>query len=170
MKKLIILIFTFIGLTINAQITKTVTGNHDGDNLKFKGENKQYRLLGVDAPEVYSPFVNKTQPMGVEASNYLRTLLKGKDVFVTEHSKVDVYGRKLITVVYDGKDVAETLIANGMAHYFYSPKLKKEQRQRYQQAELSAKFERIGIWGQKDSTGNYIIPVLPSIWRKNHKV
>jgi len=121
MKKLLLFLCVCFSLTLTAQVSKVVTGCHDSDGLKFQGENKHYRLLGCDAPEVYSPYVTKTQPMGVEAGNYLRTWLKGKTVFVTEHPKVDVYGRKLITVIYDGKDVVETLIATGMAHYFYSP-------------------------------------------------
>ena len=147
MKKLILL-FALFSITMQAQITKMVTGAHDGDNLKFKGENRQYRLMGVDAPEVYSPFVNATQGMGVESGQFLRNWLKGKEVFVNEYAKTDIYGRKLITCIYNGLDVSETILAAGMAHYYHSPKLKKEQKRRYQQAEQTAKFERLGIWGQ----------------------
>ena len=81
----------------------------DGDTFIAKWCNKNYtcRLENVDAPEL-------SQNFGMESCRALSDLLVGHKIMITAH-KVDLYGRRLVTVMADNKRVDSMLIRNGFA-------------------------------------------------------
>ena len=92
----------------------------DGDTLivRYPGENRTVRLIGVDTPESLHP----TQPVehfGLEASDFARSRLDGQTVrLVVDRTvdTVDVYGRLLRLIYLDGENFNATLIREGYGH------------------------------------------------------
>jgi micrococcal nuclease len=75
----------------------TVTHVADGDTLTLDGGEK-VRLVGVNTPETVKPGT-PVQPYGKEASDYTKSHLQGKKVFVkTDVQPTDRYGRTLAYV------------------------------------------------------------------------
>lgn len=69
----------------------------DGDTIEVLLFDKKtkVRLLGVDTPETVHP-LKPVQEFGIEASNFTKNLLTGKQVFLTfDANPVDLYGRTL---------------------------------------------------------------------------
>jgi micrococcal nuclease len=90
---------------------------HDADTLVANldlgwhvGLSKQpIRLARCDAPELATP-------AGKMALAYVRTLIQPGEKFTLVSHSLDKYGRVLGDVkLADGRDVADTLIANGYA-------------------------------------------------------
>jgi micrococcal nuclease len=77
----------------------------DGDTLRMGPE--RIRLRGIDTPEL-------TEPRGQEARQRLEQLLKEGPIRIVPHGQ-DVYGRTVADVFVNGKNVAETLKAEGFA-------------------------------------------------------
>ncbi|WP_018130187.1 thermonuclease family protein [Effusibacillus pohliae] len=72
----------------------TVTHVADGDTVEVEGGEK-VRLIGVNTPESVKPGV-EPMPMGKEASDFTKSQLQGKKVFVeTDVQPKDKYGRTL---------------------------------------------------------------------------
>lgn len=89
------------------------TSVHDGDTFRI-GEER-IRIIGMDAPEIGSGAQCPNEQQMAEASrDYLRHALSGNNVSVNRHG-VDVYGRTLAYVYVDGRDIADTMIAAGLA-------------------------------------------------------
>jgi len=91
-----------------------VTNVVDGDtvdalvDLGFKVQTLQrLRLARVDTPE-------RTQPGYGAARDFVKQLVEGKDVTMRSH-KASKWGYFLADVVIDGRDVAEMLLAAGLA-------------------------------------------------------
>tara|TARA_R110000868_G_scaffold32971_3_gene119992 strand:- start:377 stop:955 length:579 start_codon:yes stop_codon:yes gene_type:complete len=85
----------------------------DGDSGHING--KQFRLHGVDAPEG-SPSrakCNRERSRANDARYAVRTLTMGKKAIVKRSHGVDKYGRELVDLSVDGKDITITLIARG---------------------------------------------------------
>jgi len=85
----------------------------DGDSGHING--KQFRLHGVDAPEG-SPSrakCNRERSRANDARYAVRTLTMGKQAIVKRSHGIDKYGRELVDLSVDGKDIAITLIARG---------------------------------------------------------
>lgn len=71
-----------------------VTKHIDGDTIYVKMNNREYkvRLIGVNCPES----TTKHEPYGKEASNYTKSKLLGKTVYLEKDvSNTDKYGRLL---------------------------------------------------------------------------
>lgn len=174
MKKLIE-IFTFVlvlfSSAIYAQTDSIITNAkvfavHDGDSYKVKFDTSNssvwIRLYAADCPEVFSPYVKKTQTFGRETSNYVRELLKGKRVNVIPVS-TDIYDRMIAKVYIDGIDLTEYLIENGYA-WFYDPgkEMPKEQKDKLKNLQKTAKKQKLGLWGQSG------IKMSPETFRKRN--
>ena len=68
---------------------------------------KRIRLRGIDTPEL-------TEPRGQEARQRLEQLLKEGPIRIVPHGQ-DIYGRTVADVFVNGRNVAETLKAEGFA-------------------------------------------------------
>ena len=75
----------------------------DGDSFRIGRE--RVRIIGYDAPEL-------SQPRGPAAKILLTQLMRSGSVTMLRHGK-DTYGRTLAFVYVDGKNVAETMWAEG---------------------------------------------------------
>lgn len=81
----------------------------DGDTYEvlLNGKKKHIRLMNVDAPELKQAF-------GLAVKDSLINLLKTKTVKI-EIFKLDIYGRLLAKVSYQGKALDSLLVAKGWA-------------------------------------------------------
>lgn len=73
------------------------------------------RLMGFDTPETHRPRCNREALLGQAATRRLRALLDTAAGFAVELGGWDRYERRLITIAINGRDVGETLIAEGLA-------------------------------------------------------
>ena len=85
----------------------------DGDTVRFQGE--RVRLLGYDTPETYRPSCEAERAVGEQATARLTELLSGGYACLDVSAETDHYGRPLGTLTVDGRDVGDTLVAEGLA-------------------------------------------------------
>lgn len=126
-----------------ASLSGVVVGVADGDTLTLldaRLRQHQVRLSGIDAPE-------KRQPFGQRSKHSLSLLVYGRSVRV-EAGKADRYDRLVGKVIVDGVDVNREQVRRGFAwHYVaYAREQSREDRERYADAERSARAERRGLW------------------------
>ncbi len=98
-----------------------VTGVIDGDtvHLVCSGQGAvRGRLLGFDAPEVYSPRCVSEYARGIAATQRLRwEIWKAREV-KTIGFREDRYGRRLVTLFLDGRNAAGIMIGAGLARAY----------------------------------------------------
>lgn len=89
---------------------------YDGDTVSLECgvERITARVLGLDAPEAKSPKCAAEKTLADQATARLRALSQGGAVSFAGYAH-DKYQRMLVTMKVDGVDVAETLIAEGLA-------------------------------------------------------
>ncbi len=122
----------------------------DGDTfvINIDGEEDTIRLIGIDSPEVETPYT-KYECFGREASEFAKTLLKGKLVRIetdSTQSTRDSYNRILAYVYFeDGTLVNKYLIEEGYAHE-YTFRAPYEKQVEFNQAESDAKTNKRGLW------------------------
>lgn len=86
---------------------------HDGDTFRIGRE--RIRVLGMDAPEIGSGArCAREQKAAIDARDFLRNRMDASEVRIERHGH-DIYGRTLARVYVDGSDVAELMLANGLA-------------------------------------------------------
>lgn len=85
----------------------------DGDTIRWGDE--RMRLCGIDAPEV-ARFGRPGEPGGEGATDHLRALTAGRSVqvYATPQGR-DRYGRLVVVLGVDGRDLSCTMIAAGHA-------------------------------------------------------
>jgi endonuclease YncB( thermonuclease family) len=126
-----------------------VTFIYDGDTIRVRdaqGEFHVVRLQGIDAPE-------DRQNYSKQSRKSLSSIIISKWVRVA-YSKKDADGR-LVGVVYLGKaDVNLKQIEAGAAWHYkrFAGEQTAQERERYAQAELTARAERKGLWRAPDPT------------------
>ena len=125
-----ILFFLLLG-TANANAT-IVSRVVDGDTVILKDANppkeflqNQGRLIGIDTPESRKAKCVKEKQLGLEAKKFTENFLakKGKIVvnyFPNAETKKgwDSFGRYLISIEKNGKDLADELVRVGLAVYY----------------------------------------------------
>jgi endonuclease YncB( thermonuclease family) len=84
----------------------------DGDTFAIGKE--RIRIAGMDAPETHPPRCMREAQLGLAATAKLEQLLEGGTVTMGPATR-DKYGRELRQVSVDGVDVAQTMIAAGLA-------------------------------------------------------
>lgn len=130
----------------------------DGDTITvLDADHKQHkvRLLGIDAPE-------KKQPFGQRSKEHLSELFFGNQVDV-EWKKLDRDKRKLgkvmvadpsCTMVECPKtlDAGLAQITVGLAWWYkkYARNQTKEDRHRYEFAEIEARARKAGLWSERE--------------------
>jgi len=160
---LIIILFLFSTYSFadfNAKVLRIIDGDtvHVKDNMA----NKIYkvRLLGIDAPE-------KNQNYGKQSASFLKEIIEEKYIKIistpTKNNTytVDRYNRVLGKIIFENQDINHLMIEKGMAWHYkkYKNNQPIEDQQSYNEAEISARKNNIGLW----STNN---PMPPWSWRK----
>lgn len=109
------------------------------------------RMLGIDAPE-------KGQDFSKRSTQYLKSLIAGQFVTLTDIS-MEEYGRYLaFTHLADGREAGEEMLKAGYAWHFK----KYNQDKKLAAMEDTAKANQVGLWAD-----NY--PLEPWIWRHMRK-
>ena len=96
----------------------------DGDTIVCNISNAPttVRLIGVNTPESVHPDPTKNTAEGVIASQFTKSVLVGKSVYLGyDIDKSDDYGRTLAYVYVDGTMFNETLIEQGYAKIMIVP-------------------------------------------------
>ncbi|PGK52246.1 nuclease [Priestia megaterium] len=128
----------------------------DGDTvtISFNGKEERVRMLLVDSPESVHPS-KPVQPYGVEASDFTKKSLTGKDVEVElGNPERDKYGRLLAYLYVDGKMYNETLLEKGLARvaYVYAPNTRYVDE--FRAIQDKARKKEIGIWSIENYAEN----------------
>ena len=96
----------------------------DGDTVKLQceeGGSKNARILGYDTPEKNAQCI--TEYVNANRATWpLRWALWTSDIIEVSSNKRDKYGRDLIVLMADGKDVADHMISSGLARAYYGGK------------------------------------------------
>lgn len=144
-------------------VPATVKRVIDGDTIELASGEK-VRYIGIDTPEKVSPSVS-TQCYAEEASNYVRSLVEGKNVKLTQDTSArDRYGR-LLAYVYleNGTLLNEDLVRKGYAFSSAYPPDTTQQRL-LDQAQESARSQHVGLWAKCeiliDKNGKYHTNIL----------
>ncbi|MBN2297598.1 MAG: thermonuclease family protein [Deltaproteobacteria bacterium] len=119
---------------------------YDGDTIQLD-DGRKIRLIGVDAPEVKSPY-SEEEPFGLQSKRYLSKLLLGKKVYIkTAAVQYDKYGRTLAYVYMDDVLLNGRIIKDGWARAYV--RFDYEYRDLFISYEKEAKARGIGIWSQE---------------------
>jgi len=91
----------------------------DGDTIKLAqratGGTINARLVGFDAPETFEPGCAAELELGQKATQRLQVILaRGQDIRPTPLG-FDRFGRQLLRLSVDGRDLADIMIAEGLA-------------------------------------------------------
>jgi micrococcal nuclease len=144
----IVLLCIYHGLS--ASRLHTVVTVFDGDTIALDNGRK-VRLIGVDAPEVESPY-RKREPFGDESRAYLSALiLKKKISLVVGDPPKDRYGRTLAYVYLGDVLVNGRIIRDGWA--FAYRKFHHQWSDLFLVYEREARSRGIGIW-KKEKKGD----------------
>lgn len=155
MKKTILILFIAICSIIFA-ITGKVVSVYDGDTITIVMENNEkvkIRFYGIDCPEV-----TPKQEFGLEARNYLNSLIYGKDVQVNVKDK-DRYGRVVGEVYLKNRNLNIEMLRQGYAWYY---KRYAKNRYDYKEAQEFAISNKKGLWSSN--------PIAPWEFRRNKKL
>lgn len=89
---------------------------YDGDTVELicDGISARARLVGFDTPETGEPACPDEGDMGRAATRELRRHLSSGAVEISSEGR-DRYGRVLVRVMVDGRDVADHMISRGLA-------------------------------------------------------
>jgi endonuclease YncB( thermonuclease family) len=145
---LAILFFAATALLGAQTITGRVVQVSDGDTITVLAPgNRQVRvhLAWVDAPERGQAFANASRQS-------LNELVAGRTVHVIVRDN-DRYGRTVGTVEVDGLDVSLEQLQLGLAWVFerYITDAPAETRREYREVQELARWERKGLWKDKDA-------------------
>jgi len=111
-------------ISINSYAT-TIDRVVDGDTFIVNNPNppldmlqKSHRLAGIDTPESFKQVAKcqKEIELGLKAKEFTKNFTKGEVDIV--YLELDKYGRYLVNVSKNGKDLAEELVRNGLAVFY----------------------------------------------------
>ncbi len=98
----------------DCQVARVIDG--DTIDLDCAGEGLvRTRLMGFDTPEVFSPKCDAELALGNAATQALQHRVDGSREVLVAFRGTDRYGRRLARLSLDGTDVAQPLIAAGLA-------------------------------------------------------
>lgn len=130
LRKIIIIIFILFpifliscGRNESNNYYSNIISVHDGDTFT-DSSNIKYRLYGVDTPEISNQFdgfqttVGLEQIYAVEGRDFVRRLILHKNVHILVEAN-DPYNRKVARIEFNGKDLSNELVKNGLARVAY---------------------------------------------------
>ncbi len=114
------------------------------------GSAIRVRLIGIDTPETVHPF-EPVQKYGIEASNYLRALIEGKNVELGFDTELwDNYQRLLAYVHLDDRLVQAEILRSGLAYAYL--RFPFNRRAEFLAYESEARKAKLGLWSDLQST------------------
>jgi micrococcal nuclease len=128
---------------------------YDGDTIAIlkDGDRLTVRLIGIDSPEVETPYT-KAECFGTEASAAVKTLLDGKTVRIETDSSQDLYDTygRLLAYLYleNGTFVNKQLVEQGFAREYTFNRAYQHQKQ-FRAAQATAKNANVGMWSTCNS-------------------
>ncbi len=150
LKHLIIVILMIVSGIFYYQITGNIVVDNssefvtrviDGDTFELASGQK-IRLKGINTPE-------KSRWFSEEAGEFVRDLIENKTVEIESHG-FDKYGRMLAYVFFDGKNLNEEILEEGLGTlYYYEKDLHYDELKR---AEEFARLNEIGIWKKSSNS------------------
>ena len=101
------------GASVIAQRVRVV----DGDTIEDMSSDTTYRLVNIDTPETGArAHCSAERDLGDRATQAARTLIaQARHIELNATGRIDRYGRTIVFVVIDGRDMGETMIAEGLA-------------------------------------------------------
>ncbi len=124
----------------------------DGDSVSIKT-----RIQGIDTPEMKqkcTKYPNYVIDCGLLAKNHLRKILNNtKGELKIKVLGIDKYNRLLVKINKGATNIAEKMVADGMAFSYYN----------YKDIEQQAIKNNKGFWSFQSP------PEKPSIWRRKNK-
>lgn len=89
----------------------------DGDTIEDMSSDITYRVVNIDTAETGSRArCTAERDLGDRAKEAVRTLVsQARQINLNATGRIDRYGRTIAFVVIDGRDMGETLIAEGLA-------------------------------------------------------
>lgn len=89
----------------------------DGDTFEDRRTGTRYRLVNVDTPETGDRARCRAERLlGQRATQRTRALLaQAQSLIIRPTGRIDAYGRQVVRVLVDGRDLGENLIAEGLA-------------------------------------------------------
>jgi len=125
----------------------------DGDTMDvvIDGKKERVRLIGIDAPEVeYEE--KRADCFANQATEALKTIINGNTVSLVSdptQSDRDSYSRLLRYIfLTDGTNVNKLMISKGYAYEYTYLGIPYQYQKDFQEAELGAKENKIGIWAE----------------------
>lgn len=93
---------------------------YDGDTVEMRcgTETHSARLVGFDTPETKEPRCAAEAALGRQATERLRALVLSGPVQIFRQG-FDKYDRALIVLTVAGQDVADVMLAEGLAHPYH---------------------------------------------------
>lgn len=141
-------------LTCTAHAGRVVEGMvkavYDGDTilLTTREESRlKVRLYGIDAPETKKPD-KPGQPYGDISKRTLMYKIMGRRV-TAEIIDIDQYKRAVAVIRYNGKDINQEMVAEGMA-WAYRQYLQGPYESEYISSETRARARHAGIWRESN--------------------
>lgn len=135
----IFLLTTFVCFGTTTKVTRVI----DGDTFETETGEK-VRLIGINAPEISDIF-------GKEAKQYLSYLIENKTVDLQTDNisnDRDRYQRLLRYVILDDIDINKKMVSDGYAFAYLKYRFSKSNE--YEQAQLEARENNNGIWGNSN--------------------
>ncbi len=122
-----------------------VTRVIDGDSLVIRAGAREFeaRLWGIDSPEY-------DQPGAPGSRKALEDMVLGHSV-AWEIKYTDRYGRAIIVLYAEGKNINEAMVANGSS-WVYGYFCREPVCRSWQQLELQARQKGSGLWSLKNPT------------------
>lgn len=134
---------------IRLQDLHEVVRVYDGDTIQIE-DGRKIRLIGVDAPEVESPYTRE-EPYGSLSKKHLEGLLAGKKVFIKAGDEpFDRFKRTLAYVYAEDVLINGRMIRDGWARVYM--RFDYEYKDLFTAYEREARARGLGIWesGERD--------------------
>jgi micrococcal nuclease len=132
---------------LKTQDVHTVIRVFDGDTIQID-DGRIIRFIGVDAPEVQSPY-SREEPFGQESRRYLDSLLLHKKVLIrVGDPPLDKYSRTLAYVYLGDVLVNGRIIRDGWASSYRQ--FNHPWRDLFLFYENEARSKGLGIWKKKE--------------------
>ncbi len=94
----------------------------DGDTVYLAcapGKPRRARLMGFDTPEIFSAHCAAEKALGNRATDALRHIVAGASSLDLRFHGHDRYGRDLVEMFVDGRNVSQIMVAEGLAVPYY---------------------------------------------------